>query len=85
MGNSELEKLLGEISKEQTHIVKQQYRLFVSLASLLEAVAERDPGLARLYQVKLQQKLLQQVAQGSRESFELIAEILEQTGKGKPN
>lgn len=58
MGNSELEKLLGEISKEQTHIVKQQYRLFVSLASLLEAVAERDPGLARLYQVKLQQKLL---------------------------
>ena len=81
----EMADLLKQISEEQTKIVKQQYRLFISLASLLEAAAERVPGLARLYQAKLQQKLLQQVAQGSRESSELIAEILEQTGKGKPN
>ena len=81
----EMADLLKQISEEQTKIIKQQYRLFVSLASLLEAAAERDPELPRLYQTKLQQKLLQQVAQGGSESFELIAEILEQLGKGKPN
>jgi len=59
--------------------------LVVSLASLVEVLFERDPELQKSYQLKYQGKFQALAAQGNPVALDVLADIVQKFGGGKPN